>query len=169
MFKFIRYISFLFKSTNQHGIHSPFVYNLVTRCLYKSVSSHHKTLLIQGVPKSQRKLLNKLVAYLKDPQMPFWIGTYHDLGSETQRQYDMIYIDKKNLATTGPGIAGFLKKNIHNHTVLLFSDIHRNRQTEAVWDAIKVHPDFHVTIDVFKMGLAFSRKEQVKEHFTIRL
>ena len=28
------FIAFLFKSTNQHGVHSPFVYQLVTQCFY---------------------------------------------------------------------------------------------------------------------------------------
>ena len=30
----IQYIKFLWSSTNQHGVHSPFVYRLVTRCFY---------------------------------------------------------------------------------------------------------------------------------------
>ncbi len=34
MFIVLAYIKFLFRSTNQHGVHSPFVYNLVTRCFY---------------------------------------------------------------------------------------------------------------------------------------
>ncbi|WP_299129981.1 class I SAM-dependent methyltransferase [uncultured Winogradskyella sp.] len=29
------YIKFLLQSTNQHGVHSPFVYNFVTKCLYQ--------------------------------------------------------------------------------------------------------------------------------------
>ncbi|TYA56731.1 O-methyltransferase [Formosa maritima] len=29
-----QYIQFLLKSTNQHGVHSPFVYDLVTNCFY---------------------------------------------------------------------------------------------------------------------------------------
>lgn len=34
MYQIIQYIKFLIKSTNQHGVHSPFVYNLVTKCFY---------------------------------------------------------------------------------------------------------------------------------------
>lgn len=34
MFQFIEYLKFLVKSTNQHGVHSPFVYDLVTQCFY---------------------------------------------------------------------------------------------------------------------------------------
>ena len=32
--KIIQYIKFLFKSTNQHGVHSPFVYDLIDECIY---------------------------------------------------------------------------------------------------------------------------------------
>lgn len=34
MYQIIAYIKFLLKSTNQHGVHSPFVYDFVTKCLY---------------------------------------------------------------------------------------------------------------------------------------
>jgi len=31
----LNYCKFLIKATNQHGVHSPFVYQLVTQCIYK--------------------------------------------------------------------------------------------------------------------------------------
>ena len=34
IYKIKQYIKFLFKSTNHHGVHSPFVYNLITKCFY---------------------------------------------------------------------------------------------------------------------------------------
>ena len=34
LYPFISYLKFLWRSTNQHGIHSPFVYDLVTKCFY---------------------------------------------------------------------------------------------------------------------------------------
>ena len=33
-YSFWSYINFIFSATNQHGVHSPFVYNLVTKCFY---------------------------------------------------------------------------------------------------------------------------------------
>ena len=53
LYQAIQYIKFLFKSTNQHGVHSPFVYNLVTKCFYdtanyeayKNISAYKKQLL----------------------------------------------------------------------------------------------------------------------------
>ena len=34
IFQIKKYLSFLLRSTNQHGVHSPFVYDFVTKCLY---------------------------------------------------------------------------------------------------------------------------------------
>lgn len=34
MYQILSYIKFLWKSKNQHGVHSPFVFDLVTKCFY---------------------------------------------------------------------------------------------------------------------------------------
>lgn len=55
MHQFLSYIKFLIKSTNQHGVHSPFVYHLLTKCLYKKenfpefeILEEHRNSLLNG-------------------------------------------------------------------------------------------------------------------------
>lgn len=45
MYQIIAYIKFIFKSTNQHGVHSPFVFQLVTKCFYnKTIQASYSQL-----------------------------------------------------------------------------------------------------------------------------
>lgn len=38
----VKYLKFLTKATNQHGVHSPFVYQLVTKCIYQKSTKKTK-------------------------------------------------------------------------------------------------------------------------------
>jgi len=40
IFRSTSYLKFLFKSKNQHGIHSPFVFQLTTKCIYKNLNNN---------------------------------------------------------------------------------------------------------------------------------
>ncbi|WP_111707887.1 class I SAM-dependent methyltransferase [Lutibacter citreus] len=81
-FKIKSYLLFLLKSTNKHGIHSPFVYNLVTKCfntktnklkinLFKKIVRYFKRndrkvsqiAKITGISKRKASLLIRLVEY----------------------------------------------------------------------------------------------------------
>ncbi|MCG1036649.1 O-methyltransferase [Polaribacter sargassicola] len=59
----IEYLYFLLKSTNQHGVHSPFIYNLTTKCFY--TKQNHK--LWDRFKKVKQQLLeNKKVIKVTD-------------------------------------------------------------------------------------------------------
>ena len=71
-----KYFQFLLKSSNQHGVHSPFVYQLVTKCLYKKIdkdswktfqTSNNKLLKNKKIKNSHKKakILLKLIHYFK--------------------------------------------------------------------------------------------------------
>ena len=53
MFQIIAYLRFLLKSTNQHGVHSPFVYDLLTKCFYKK----EKKPAFETIEKFRKELL----------------------------------------------------------------------------------------------------------------
>jgi hypothetical protein len=57
-YKQIKYFQFLLKSSNQHGVHSPFVYQLITQCLYKKKDKNlWKTFL--NLKNNQLEILKK--------------------------------------------------------------------------------------------------------------
>lgn len=56
----------------------------------------------------------------------------------------------------------------HNDSLIILDDIHWSRGMEAAWQAVQDHPRVTVTVDLFKFGLVFLRKEQRREHFRLR-
>jgi len=60
-------------------------------------------------------------------------------------------------------------KKLNTESILVFDGIHNSKEMEASWETIKIHYDVKLTIDLYKLGIVFFRKEQLeKENFTIR-
>ncbi|WP_373517386.1 hypothetical protein [Pricia sp.] len=167
MQNFLNHIKFLLTATDQHGVHSPFVYNYVTKCLFsKSKYSKGKSL----------NILLKSIAYFQAERV--WLPPKKDsIQKEIQREfpsvkfqngpYDLLFTNpfeaKKLVCTTSE------EKKIHNNTLLLVENIHGNATNLSLWEKIKSHQNVTVTVDMFYCGAVFFRKEQAKEHFKIRI
>lgn len=245
------------KSKNQHGVHSPFVFDLLTKCLYKKDSligfdkldSYRKILaknaeIIEvtdfgagskvfksnqrkvkdiakhaGISKKRGRLLLRLANYFQF-QNSLEIGTsvgistysislgnptgkittlegcpetariaqnlFDDFGLKNiqlnvgdfkktypealkNQTFDFIYFDGNHSKEATLYYFETCLPHVHNNSVLLFDDIHWSREMESAWEIIKEHPQVQVTIDTFQWGFVFLRKEQQKEHFTIRV
>ena len=255
--KLLSLLRFILNSKNKHGIHSPFVFNLVTRCFNKKLikdklkefNSYKKELILNnskievtdlgagskifcsnkrkiskiakhaGISNKRAKLLLKLIQYFK-PNNILEIGTSLGLstsilsianssakittleGCEQTAKvanemfqkhnfknielvignfeatlpkvlknmiFDFIYFDGNH---TKKGTLKYFElslNSINNNSVLLFDDIHWNKEMEEAWEEIKNHPKVTVTIDTYQWGFVFFRKEQQKEHFIIRV
>ena len=87
----IKYLTFLIKSTNKHGVHSPFVFDLVTQCfniktsIYKKKEFRkHKRELLKNkdsgyqISNKKANLLIRIVNYFK-PEQVLEIGMSTDL------------------------------------------------------------------------------------------
>lgn len=56
----------------------------------------------------------------------------------------------------------------HSDSIFVFGDIHWSLEMEEAWAIIKAHPQVHISIDLFYLGIVFFRKEQrEKEDFTL--
>ncbi len=176
-----RYIKFLLKSTNQHGVHSPFVYNLVTQCFYDKTKYEAYKRLTNYATKSIKfkdvKLLYRVIKYfgftsvLTTKSDVTLINKLNALFGNTLKiqlisndlkktnTYDFIYL---NISKLDIALFRDILGSVHNNTVMLVNI------GDDLWDEIKSNPTVKVTINVYKFQLIFFRKEQVKEHFLIR-
>ena len=108
-FRFFQYVTFLLNSRNQHGVHSPFVYHLVTKCFYTKVDKKHLK-HYQEIQKNallgfkKPKLILKVIAYFK-PINSLEIGNSLGLVAPVMK------ISQPNATVTTiantPGTAGF--------------------------------------------------------------
>ena len=259
MFHIIKpYFKFLQHSKNQHGVHSPFIFDLVTKCFYDktkypeySILKEYRNSLLAnkntievtdfgvgsrvfksnqrkisaiaknaGISSKRAELLFRITNYFQ-PETILEIGTSLGLATialslgkknskiitlegcpqtlaiakkQCQLQnlnniefvntefedylttynlqpttYNLIYFDGNHSKNATLDYFNFLLPTIANDSVWIFDDIHWSVDMEEAWEVIKNHPKVTVTIDTFQWGLVFFRKEQEKEHFTIRI
>ena len=164
MFRFISHIKFLLTSNNQHGIHSPFVYDYITKCLYQK-----KELKLPAT----LKVLIKSIAYFKYDSI-LLIGDFKTSEEIIKQHYatisiiensaDLIVCNISDLSDTNLDI-----NNLSNDCMLLLDNIHTNRKNLETWKHLTKSNHVRVSIDMFYCGALFLRKEQVKEDFKIRI
>ena len=251
-----QYICFLLKATNQHGIHSPFIFDLVTKCFYdkkkyndySSLKQYRKQLykndliiLIKdfgagsrvfrtnarkisqvaknaGITQKRAELLYRLTKYFK-PNTILELGTSlgmatsslslgnpdstittiegcpetasianeqfesfnlnninlkvnkfdNELKSLQNQKFNLIYVDGNHQKDATLNYFNLLLETINNDSVIIFDDIHWSKGMTEAWELIKINEKVSVTVDTFFWGFAFFRKEQVKQHFNVRL
>lgn len=180
-FRIKSYLKFFWKSTNQHGVHSPFVYSLVTKCFYDYKYKEEYAGINKQFPLKEARLLFRLVKYFK-PETLFTLQEHNNffkeisalaclpvsVGSAIGNDYNMVYINTSKKATALHYFEQLLP-SVKNDSVWIFTNIHSCREMEAAWHSIIKHDMVTVTIDTFYFGFVFFRREQGREHFTIRL
>lgn len=164
------YIKFLFTSTNAHGVHSPFVFDLVQKCFYA------KELNPKRQSSKKEQLLYRLAGYFKpgtiytnsitssEAQL---LSTVSVITNELPAQIQFTYIKNRQDKTILNTFKQLLPA-INNNSILVVENIHSSAEMENAWKTIKNNPSVSVTVDTFTLGLAFFRNEQQKEHFVIR-
>ncbi|OIN58341.1 O-methyltransferase [Arsenicibacter rosenii] len=97
-----------------------------------------------------------------------------DLAETLPRQVDhadrldLVFFDANHRYTPTVQYFNVCLPKKHNDSVFIFDDIHWSDEMEQAWATIKEHPDVTATVDLFGVGLVFFRKEQLKQHFTLR-
>lgn len=162
MNKVISYLGFLLRSTNEHGVHSPFVFDYLTKCLYtKPKVSKNKThnLVIKSIPYFNFKN----VVILENKELQKAIGARFLKLSDKANKTDLIYYPSPKM------INAKTEMPVHNQSMVVVENIRASKSNYLKWKKFITTEDIRVSIDFFECGVVFFRKEQIKEHFVIRI
>lgn len=82
---------------------------------------------------------------------------------------DLAYIDGNHRKEPTLRYFNQMKPKLHEHSMLIFDDVHWSPEMEEAWAAIQQDTMVTCSIDLFFIGLVFFRKEfKVPQQFTIR-
>ncbi len=163
LFKTISYLKFLLKSSNQHGVHSPFVFNFVTKGLYNkrirnNISVEYTEL--KSLTKKEKKVISKIIHYFNIENICFDPIV---LNENLNNEFKVLYLklsDELNLRKLN---------NLTSKHLVVVHGIYKDKKSNLKWLEIIKKEDATVTMDLFYFGIIFFRKEQAKEHFNIRV
>ena len=165
LYRIRTYLQFLWNSKNEHGVHSPFIFLLVTKCFYAKTEMKPFFSNFQ-VKTKKEKLLNRVFHYFE-----FQEGLYipeNKTNASSDAKIDFVFVDVTYFNINTLALDAILDKT-NNDTFFIFDGIYSSSANNLFWKTIIQNPTFTVTIDTFIYGFAFVRKEQVKEHFVIRV
>jgi hypothetical protein len=164
-FRFVSYLKFLAKSTNQHGVHSPFVFKYVTQCLY-SGKRLHRDKSINVLLKSIAYFNFDSISINHQPTIKELVQLNFPKIRFDENMVDLLFVNQ----LTVPSFQKLLSEGkLHYHSLILVSSIYDNHQNLEQWNQLITLPEITVSIDMYHCGLISIRREQVKEHFTIRI
>lgn len=173
MSNIFRYLKFLWRSTNAHGVHSPFVYDLVTKCFYnKAKPSLGKNSYGKHINKTALRTLNYLPDYLKTKAATLIVEDNHfindlpnfqTLDRKADGNKDLIYIATENFNTN---LVQQQLQNLKSTGVLIIERPYDNSQ---LWEQTKGLSEARVVVDTYFLGLIFPKISQAREEFKIRL
>lgn len=163
LFNFLAYIRYYILAKNKHGVHSPFVFHLLTKVIKPKKRICFKR------SKKHEQLIKRLAAHFK-PQSIVEIGS-ESLQAQSESHYasfenlhdstiDFIFLNSVTQKTLETAL-----KYMHNDSVLMLNNIH---QAKEEWQYIQSHSKVNVSIKLFYIGLIFLREQQEEQHFTIR-
>lgn len=162
-FRFISRLVFLCTSTNQHGVHSPFVFDFVTNGLYKKnynlekINSYRE---FQKLSKKEKKVLSKVIHHFKVNEILFDVKK---LTNTLDKNYKTLYVNTINK------FSNIDLSELNSNTFIVVHNIYNSRESIFLWKKIISTEEISVTIDLYIFGLIFKRTEQAKEHFKIRV
>lgn len=83
--------------------------------------------------------------------------------------FDMIFIDGHHNGQALINYLQLLENNMHDETIIVLDDIRWSNDMFDAWKTLVLDQQYHLTLDLFRMGIIMKRQHQAKEHFIIKI
>ena len=166
-----KYFNYYFNASNGkgHGVHSPFVFNFIS-----SILNNKELKQEANYSNKYRALLIRMVAYYMPEVVMEFEATPSNKADvleeiENADTIGLLHVKQNKNAEDVISYFSAAIKKVNTESILIFDGIHDSKEMENSWEAIKMHKEVKLTIDLYKLGIVFFRQEQLeKENFTIR-
>lgn len=81
---------------------------------------------------------------------------------------DFVFVDGNHSKDATLRYFELLKSKLHHNSIVVFDDIYWSKEMYAAWRKIVSDSFVHVSIDLYRFGIVFFRKELSKQHFIIK-
>lgn len=143
----------------------------ITTAYLASAKENVQVITMEGAPEIA-KLATSNFKTLGLNHIEMICGNFDDTlagAIDTAGSIDLAFIDGNHRYE--PTIRYFkqLLPVMHDHSMIIFDDIHWSKEMEQAWEEIKKNPAVTLSVDLFFIGIILFRKEnKAKQHFTIR-
>lgn len=151
---------FLLTSRNQHGVHSPFVFNFVTQGLYTKKKKQNSIIgitLPSNLTKKESNILLKIIKYFSIKEISL------------NKTNTLSKLNKLLIISDLSFIKSIDINDFNKYKCIVIQNIYKSKTDYINWSNLIDKNEITVTIDLFYFGLIFIRKQQAKEHFKIRV
>jgi len=157
--KMLSYLNFWWKSSNQHGVHSPFVYNYLTKGLYE-VKNPTKNKRTNWILKSifyfkPQKIYIQPVGFLKQ------IKVENELLTNEIEKAELLFFSDFNSIN----LKDFISQ-IHSDQLLF---ICLEKYDVTLLNSIRNNKEVTLVLDFYLGCIISKRKKQLKQNFFLRL
>lgn len=83
--------------------------------------------------------------------------------------FDLVYVDGHHQGEALKNYMHLLEDWTHPDTIFILDDIRWSKDMFAAWNELKSSGKYHLSLDLFRMGILVPRPQQEKQHFTIKL
>jgi predicted O-methyltransferase YrrM len=141
---------------------------LTTMYLAKAAGTA-KIYTIEGCPETAR--LAKQHFYSNHADINLLVGNIDDVLPDLLNQNlipDFVFFDANHTKEATLRYFEFCLQYANEKTVFVIDDIYWSAGMKKAWLRIISHPDISLSIDLFRMGIVFFKKNSAKQHYVLK-